>query len=279
MSYGKKIRLERIIDRNSGRTVIVPMDHGVTVGPIKGLVDMKKMVDAVSLGGANAVLGHLGLPLHGHRQSGKDVGLILHLSGSTIWSPDPNAKILVNTVENAIRMGADAVSIHVNIGATSESVMLRDLGDIAVKCIDWGMPLLAMMYTRGAKLKSESEPAAVSHAARIAAELGADIVKVTYTGSAKSFRSVVEGCPIPVLIAGGEKADSDRAVFEAVRGALDAGGAGVCMGRNAFQHRNPLGMMRAIGAMVHENATPQQAAAILAGRSLKPRARGRRARA
>ena len=275
MSYGKKIRLERILDRNSGRTVIVPMDHGVTVGPIQGLVDMKKMVDAVSLGGANAVLGHLGLPLHGHRQHGKDVGLILHLSGSTIWSPDPNAKILVNTVENAIRMGADAVSVHVNIGAASEADMLRDLGDIAVKCMDWGMPLLAMMYNRGAKVKSESDPTAVSHAARIAAELGADLVKVTYTGSAKSFRRVVEGCPIPVLIAGGEKADTDRAVFEAVKGALDAGGSGVCMGRNAFQHRNPLGMMRAVGAMVHEKATPEQAAMILAEGAGKPRKRAR----
>ena len=278
MSYGKKIRLERIIDRNSRRTVIVPMDHGVTVGPIQGLVDMKKMVDAVSLGGANAVLGHLGLPLHGHRQHGKDVGLILHLSGSTIWSPDPNAKILVNTVENAIRMGADAVSIHVNIGAASETDMLKDFGDVAVKCIDWGIPLLAMMYTRGAKVKSESDPTAVSHAARIAAELGADLVKVTYTGSAKTFRRVVEGCPIPVLIAGGEKADTDRAVFEAVKGALDAGGSGVCMGRNAFQHRNPLGMMRAVGAMVHENATPEQAARILAEAAGKPRKPVRRAR-
>ena len=133
------------------------------------------------------------------------------------------------------------------------------------------MPLLAMMYNRGAKVKSESDPGAVSHAARIAAELGADIVKVTYTGSAKSFRRVVEGCPIPVLIAGGEKADTDRAVFEAVRGALDAGCAGVCMGRNAFQHRDPLGMMRAIGAMVHENATPEQAAAVLAGSARRPR--------
>ena len=263
MSFGKRIRLERILERNSGRTVIVPMDHGVTVGPIQGLVDMKLMVDSVTEGGANAVLGHVGLPLHGHRQRGKDVGLILHLSGSTVWSPDPNAKMLVNTVENALKMGADGVSIHVNIGAESEADMLRDLGRTSVACMEWGLPLLAMMYTRGKKVVRESDPEVVRHAARIAAELGADLVKVTYTGSADTFRAVVAGCPIPVLIAGGEKTDSDRAVFEAVHGALEAGGRGVCIGRNAFQHAKPLGMMQAICAMVHENVSVDDAEGIL----------------
>jgi DhnA family fructose-bisphosphate aldolase class Ia len=128
------------------------------------------------------------------------------------------------------------------------------------------------MYTRGKKLKSESDPEAVSHAARIAAELGADLVKVTYTGSAASFRKVTSGCPIPVLIAGGEKAETDKEVFENVRGALDAGGSGVCIGRNVFQHRDPLSMMRAICAMVHDNATVAEAVKILGGsRKTKPK--------
>ena len=264
MILGKRIRLERIIDRNARRTVIVPMDHGVTVGPIRGIVDMRTMVNDVTEGGANAVLGHMGLPLHGHREAGKDVGLILHLSGSTVWSPDPNAKMLVNSVEMALKMGADGVSIHVNIGAESEAEMLRDLGRVSVSCMEWGVPLLAMMYTRGKKLKSENDPEAVRHAARIAAELGADLVKVTYTGSAATFRKVVEGCPIPVLIAGGEKAGSDRAVFANVKGALDAGGAGVCIGRNVFQHDHPLCMMKAICAMVREKATVADALKIVA---------------
>ena len=260
---GKGIRLERIINRDSGKTVIVPMDHGVTVGPIAGLVDMRKAVDNVALGGANAVLGHMGLPLHGHRGQGKDVGLILHLSGSTVWSPDPNTKVLVNTVENALRMGADGVSVHINIGAEDESVMLRDLGAVSVKCMEWGMPLLAMMYTRGEKIKSESDPAACKHAARIAAELGANLVKVTYPGSVEAHRSVCEGCPIPVLIAGGEKAKNDREVLDTVKASLDAGGSGVCIGRNAFQHESPFKMVRAICALVHDGASVDEAEEIL----------------
>ncbi len=261
---GKVIRMERIINRDTMRTVIVPMDHGVTVGPIPGIEDMRDMVNAVAEGGANAVLGHLGLPLHGHRRHGKDVGLVLHLSGSTLWSPDPNAKVLVNSVENAVRFGADAVSVHINIGAENEAEMLSDLGAVSVKCIDWGMPLLAMMYTRGRKFKSETDPEGIKHAARIAAELGADIVKVMYTGSAASFKKVVAGCPIPVVIAGGEKVKDEAAIFKMIREALDVGASGVAVGRNAFGHKHPARMVRAISALVHENATVKTALRILA---------------
>jgi fructose-bisphosphate aldolase/2-amino-3,7-dideoxy-D-threo-hept-6-ulosonate synthase len=143
---GKDIRLERIMNRNTRKTIIVPMDHGVTLGPIQGLVDLPDAVNSVAEGGANAVLGHVGLALHGHRQRGHDVGLILHLSASTAIGPDPNEKVLVNSVTNALKMGADAVSMHVNIGADSEAKMLTDLGKVAIECMEWGVPLLAMMY-------------------------------------------------------------------------------------------------------------------------------------
>ncbi len=264
---GKKIRIERIVNRESGRAVVVPMDHGVTVGPIPGIEDMREMVNAMAEGGANAVLGHMGLPLYGHRHYGKDIGLILHLSGSTVWSPDPNAKVLVNSVENALANGADGVSVHINIGAVNESDMLRDLGMVSVKCQQWGLPLLAMMYTRGVKFKSEHSVEGVRHAARIAAELGADLVKVSYTGSRDSFSKVVAGCPIPVLIAGGEKAANDREILQAVRDSLDAGGSGVSIGRNAFQHKRPVQFVKAICAMVHENISVSDAIKIIEAHS------------
>ena len=88
---GKKIRLQRIINRNTGKTIIVPMDHGVTVGPIHGLVNMPETVDRVASGGANAILMHKGLVEVGHRSSGKDIGLMVHISASTVLSPDSNA--------------------------------------------------------------------------------------------------------------------------------------------------------------------------------------------
>ncbi len=256
---GKQIRLERIMNRNSRRTVIIPMDHGVTMGPITGLIDMKQTVDQVAAGGANAIIIHKGIVESGHRGRGIDVGLIIHLSGSTVLSPDPNAKILVCSVEEAIRLGADAVSIHINIGSDDEKQMLKDLGSVAKITSDWGIPLVAMMYTRGQKIKNEFDSKVVKHAARIGAELGADIIKVVYTGSPESFHEVIEGCFVPVVIAGGEKMETDRQVVEMVRGSLEAGGAGVSIGRNAFQHRHPKEVVWAISQMVHHDWSVDQA--------------------
>jgi predicted phospho-2-dehydro-3-deoxyheptonate aldolase len=263
---GKQIRIERIVNRENGRTVIVPLDHGVTAGPISGLVDIRTAIGKVVDGGANAIVIHKGIVRAGHRGHGKDVGLIVHLSASTALSPDPNSKVLVCTVEEAIKLGADGVSIHVNIGAEDEKEMLRDFGEVSKQCQAWGMPLLAMMYTRGKKIKSESDVEVVKHAARVAVELGADLVKVNYTGDAESFRSVVEGCSVPVLIAGGEKAENDIDVLKNIKNALLAGGGGVSIGRNVFQHEDPSRMIRAIKAIIHENASVSEATAILEGK-------------
>jgi class I fructose-bisphosphate aldolase len=260
---GKYIRMERIMNRDTGRTVIVPMDHGVTVGPIEGLIDMKTTVNQVASGGANAIVIHKGLVAGGHRRRGKDVGLIIHLSGSTALSPFPNAKTLVCTVEEAIKIGADAVSIHVNIGNGSEGEMLADLGRVAREAQEWGMPLLAMMYPRGEKIKDEYDSQVIRHVARLGAELGADLVKVSYTGSVESFREVVAGCPVPVVIAGGPKMESDRDILEMVKGSIEAGGAGVSIGRNVFQHRHPHRMVGAISLLVHENAGVEEALSFL----------------
>lgn len=260
---GKQIRLERIIDRNSHKTVIIPMDHGVTVGPIEGLADMRETVSKVVAGGANAILIHKGMVRAGHRGTGKDVGLIIHLSAGTSISPDPNAKELVCTVEEAIKLGADAVSVHINLGAETDNQMLRQLGLVSRHCSQWQMPLVAMMYTRGAKIKDEYDVKNVKHAARVGAELGADIVKVVYTGSIETFTEVVQGCPVPVVIAGGPKMDSDEDIFKMVAGALEAGAAGVSIGRNAFQHEKPDKIIEALCKMVHESATIEEAVKIL----------------
>jgi len=256
---GKKIRLERIIDRNSRKTVIIPMDHGVTVGPVEGLADMRTTIGNVVAGGANAILMHKGIVRAGHRGAGKDVGLIVHLSAGTSLSPDPNAKELVCTVEEAIKLGADAVSVHINLGAETENEMLRQLGYVSERCFQWQIPLVAMMYTRGPKIKDEYDVKNVKLAARAGAELGADIVKVVYTGSPESFAEVVQGCPVPVVIAGGPKMNSDEEIFKMVEGALAAGAAGLSIGRNAFQHKNPTKMVQVLSKMVHNNTTVEDA--------------------
>ncbi len=266
---GKEIRIERIIDRNTSKTVIVPMDHGVSSGPIPGIADIRDAIDKVVRGGANAIVEHKGMVGAGHRRSGKDVGLIIHLSASTSLSPYPNTKTLVCTVEEALRLGADAVSIHVNIGDDMERQMLNDFGMVSSRAREWGMPLLAMIYPRGEKIANEYDPTVLKHAARLGAELGADLVKISYSGNVESFQEVVAGCPVPVVIAGGEKMESDSQILEVVKGAMEAGGAGVSIGRNVFQHRDPTRMVGAISMIVHENATVEQASAFLKGNFLE----------
>lgn len=256
---GKAIRLERIMNRETGKTIIVPMDHGVTLGPVPGLIDMADMVNKVAEGGANAVLGHIGLPLYGHRRYGRDIGLILHLMGSSVLSPDPNDKVMVMTVEEALVIGADAVSVHVNVGAETDPEMLRILGEVSRKCMRWGMPLVAMMYPRGKKVKSEHGVEAVKLAARIGAELGADIVKTNYTGDIDSFKQVVEGCQAPVVIAGGPKMETQEDVLRMVWESVQAGCAGASIGRNVFQAPDPTKMVRALHRIIHEGWHFQEA--------------------
>ena len=260
---GKQIRIERILNRNTRRTILVPMDHGITVGPIPGIENMKNAVRAVAEGGANAVIEHKGAVEDGLRCEGSDIGLIVHLSASTSMSLYPNSKTLVCSVEEAIRLGADAVSVHVNLGNGDEKNMLKDFGKITYEARSWGMPVLAMMYPRGEKIKDEYDVSAVKHVARVGAEMGADIVKVSYTGSPETFKEVVDGCFVPVVIAGGSKMNSDKEILEMVKGSLDAGGSGVSIGRNVFQHRNPRRIIRAFAELIHNNGEVEDALAVL----------------
>lgn len=260
---GKQIRMERIINRNTGKVVIVPMDHGISVGPIDGLIDIKETIQMVQEGGANAIVEHKGLVGEGHRKQGQDIGLIVHLSASTSLSPYPNAKTLVCTVEEAIKLGADAVSIHVNLGDCREKEMLSDFGRVSYEARTWGMPLLAMIYPRGEKIKDEYDVALIKHAARVGNEMGADLVKVSYTGSVETFQEVVAGCNVPVIIAGGPKMNSDREILEMVKDSIEAGGGGISIGRNVFQHKDPKRMVMAMSAIVHNNESLDGALKIL----------------
>lgn len=260
---GKKIRLERIINRKTKRTVIAPMDHGVTIGPISGIVNISKTINNIRNGGANAVLMHKGIVDQGHRGYGSDIGLIIHLSASTSLSPDPNNKVLVTSVEKAIQLGADAVSAHINIGSKTEAKMLQELGEVAETCSQWGIPLLAMMYPRGEKIKDENDVEMVKHAARVGSELGVDIVKTNYTGDPGSFEEVVEGAIVPVVIAGGPKIDTNRELLEMVKDSIEVGGAGVAFGRNLFQAKNPEKITKAISEVVHNNLDVEEALKLL----------------
>ena len=218
MSIGKKIRLERIFNRENNRCIIVPMDHGVSVGPCEGLVNMREAVQDMSVGGADAVLMHKGLVRCGHRNCGRN--------------------------SNRYELERD---------------MLAQMGKVSEATERWGMPLLAMVYARGPKIQNSYDPKLVAHCARVGVELGADVVKVPYSGDIDSFGHVVESCCIPVVIAGGAKMNSTKDFLQVVYDSLQAGGSGLSVGRNVFQHPNRIALVRALRGIVHENWTVEQA--------------------
>jgi predicted phospho-2-dehydro-3-deoxyheptonate aldolase len=259
MNTGKNRRLRRIMQQDN-HTVIVPMDHGVTVGPIQGITNMQTITDKLVKGKVDAILVHKGIA---NRIEVNGAGLIVMLSGMSNLSPNVNGKVQVCSVQEAIRIGADAVSVHVNVGAQDEDKMLRNLGRISDECDIYGIPLLAMMYPRGPKITNEHAPDVIAHAARIGAELGADIIKTNYTGNIDTFKAVVESCPVPVVIAGGPKCKSMGEILQTTSDAMKAGAAGLSIGRNVFQCENPTQIVKALSEIVHQNAKVEQALKIL----------------
>jgi len=251
---GRSARLDRI--GTGDRFLIVPMDHGITMGAVKGLKDIESTIDAVTRGGADAVLTQKGIAPRVHDNK-NGAGYVVHLNASTTIGPDENDKRITGTVEEAIRAGADAVSLHVNVGSDHEPGQIEDLAQVTASADDYGIPVLAMAYARGPGVDG-SDPEALGHAVRFAEELGADVVKTGYSGDADSFQHVVESTRLPVVIAGGSKG-TDRETVEAVRGVVDAGGAGVSMGRSIFQHDDPEAITRAVSAVVHDEATVEEA--------------------
>jgi predicted phospho-2-dehydro-3-deoxyheptonate aldolase len=262
MNVGKTRRLKKIMQKDN-RTVIVPMDHGITIGPVQGIKDMQKITNQLLDGKVDAILVHKGIA---KRIDVDGAGLIVMLSGASTLGPNPNGKVQVCSVGEALRLGADAVSVHVNIGAQDEDKMLATLGKVSEECEHYGLPLLAMMYPRGPKIQKEHDPTVVAHAARIGAELGADIIKTNYTGNIETFRAVTESCPAPVVIAGGPKCKSLQEVLQTTHDALEAGAAGLSIGRNVFQCESPTHISRALSAIVHEGASVEQAQKILGDR-------------
>ncbi len=260
---GKEVRLKRLF-KHSDRLFIAPMDHGVTVGPVQGLTDMPAIVKFIRAGKADAIVVHKGMVGQITDYLGADgCELIVHLSASTSLAPDPNKKELVSSVEHAIRLGATAVSVHVNLGSAHEAGMLKDLGMVAEQCELWGMPLLAMMYVRDGSKESEYDPGKIKHAARLAEEFGADIVKVNYTGSAKTFAEVTGGVKIPVVIAGGPKMSSLKDLLVMIEDSVKAGAKGVAIGRNLFQDPNPTHLARIIRQIL-DNKTLRQSSGNIA---------------
>lgn len=261
MTVGTTARLKRL--GTEGRYLIVPMDHGITIGAVQGLTNIEETIAAVTRGGADAVLTQRGLAPRVHPNK-NGAGYIVHLNASTTLGPDSNDKRIVGSVTDAIRAGADAVSYHINVGSAFEPEQLEGLSGITSAAATYGIPVLAMTYARGTHLSGEDpehDAKNLAHAVRIGEEVGADLIKTAYSGDPESFEQVVEATSVPVVIAGGARG-TDQETVAMVRGAMNAGAAGVSMGRSIFQHENPESITRAVAATIHEGVTPEEALSV-----------------
>ena len=254
MTAGLSARLERI--STNDRYLIVPMDHGITMGAVTGLKDIEATIDGVTSGGADAVLTQKGIAGRVHPNK-NDAGYIVHANASTTIGPDEQDKRVTATAEEAVRAGADAVSFHINVGSDYEPKQIEDLAQLTDDADRLGLPVLAMAYARGPGVEGD-DPEALGHAVRLAEELGADVVKTGYSGDGDSFEHVCESTRLPVVIAGGSKGTA-REPVEMVRGAMDGGAAGVSMGRSIFQHDDPEAIARAVSAVVHDDRDVEDA--------------------
>ena len=258
---GKELRLSRIINPKSGRALVVPADDALLAGPEGHLRALGEMISIVAEAGADAVMGFAGV-FKSSAENFRSLGAILNLTASTTRGQHTR-KTQVSSVEQALRLGADCVAVHVNISSGYETDMLRLMGMIAADCARFGMPLMGIMYPRreengrddNYEVLRRDAPAEyaklVRHAVRIGVELGADIIKTQYTDDEASFASVVDcAMGVPVLIAGGPLQPAEKALSKA-RAAISAGAAGVSFGRNVFLRDNVREFIQLLRAAVH----------------------------
>ena len=202
---GCKRRVRRLFSARSDKTILLPLDHGVTEGLLPGLEDMKTLLQQLDPKLVQGVILHKGLA----RELGSFVdtrqNLIVHLSAGTRHGLPPYNRSLVCSIQEALRIGADAVSVHINIGNDLEDRMLSDLGMVVDEAHQLGIPVLAAVFARGGQIVNELDPTLVAHCIRLGAELGADIVIVPFSGETDSFARAIAACPVPVLIAGGSR--------------------------------------------------------------------------
>lgn len=261
---GKKIRLGRVLDAETHKSVAVAFDHGLSSGPISGCIKPREMMAKLVEGGADAILVSPGVArLCADFFVGKSApALILRLDWTNMFRPEDRLGYkegrtsAIGAVEDAARFGADAVLTFMFVGYEDPEVEAREIEKnalIARACETAGIPHIIEPMARGRLASSRRFDAELIRMhVRNAFEIGADAIKTDYSGQRESFESVVEGCPVPILIAGGPKAETVEASMEMVEGAMHAGAAGVLFGRNIFQAQDPVRMLRAIRAIVHD---------------------------
>jgi putative autoinducer-2 (AI-2) aldolase len=250
MDWGMKNRLSRIIKPETGMTVMLAVDHGYFLGPTSGLEEPRKTIGPL-LPYADSLMLTRGV-LRTSVDPANSVPIVLRVSGgNSIVGEDLSNETITVSVEDAIRLNVAAVALSIYVGSKYEHQTLKNLASLISECERYGIPVLAVTAV-GKEMERDARY--LSLACRIAAELGSHMVKTYYC---KDFEQVVRACPIPVVIAGGKKV-SEKEALELAYNAVRDGAVGVDMGRNIFQSKDPVGMIKAVRDIVHQNSSPSK---------------------
>jgi fructose-bisphosphate aldolase / 2-amino-3,7-dideoxy-D-threo-hept-6-ulosonate synthase len=264
VSIGKRMRMKRVIDP-AGVSIICALDHGMTSPTfLEPLADIRTRTAEAVAGGANVIMMSKGMIRAAEPAFDRTTALALLLSASANAGEDRQSVVLVAEVEEACRLGADAVVLFVALAGETESAMIRSLAAVGGECQRLGVPFIAEAEfpTTYAKVEDLSARYGFDYLARnvrLCAELGADIVKTNWPGDGESFGKLVEATSgVPVVLAGGSRVP-DRETLERMEAAMTAGGIGCSVGRNIFMHDSPEAMTRALSRVIRERWSAQKA--------------------
>jgi 3-hydroxy-5-phosphonooxypentane-2,4-dione thiolase len=253
MEWGMKNRLNKLIQKD-GKALFLPIDHGYFQGPTHCLEKPGETIKPIYQY-ADAIMLTRGV-LRNCIDPAIEKPIILRVSGAvTVVGEDLANESLVTSIQEILRLNAMAVSMSVFVGTKYENKSLSNLAKLVDECEDYGIPVMAV--TSVGKELEKREARYLALVARVSAEIGARVVKTYYCK--ENFEKVVDGCPVPVVIAGGPKTETQKEVFDFVYDGMQKGAIGVNLGRNVWQTENPVAAIRAIRAIVHDNYTPQDA--------------------
>jgi len=252
MDWGMKNRLARLT-KSDGRCYFLPIDHGYFQGPTRKLEKPAETIKPL-IPYADGLFVTRGV-LRSCVDPENSPPIILRVSGGTsIIGKDLSHEAITTSVEDALRLNVAAVGMSIFVGTDYEHDSLVNLGELVDECESYGIPVMAV--TAVGKELEKRDARYLGLCCRIAAELGAKVVKTYWC---ENFDRVVNGCPVPVVIAGGPKCETEREVFEFVYDGMQKGAIGLNLGRNVWQHDHPVAMVKALRAIVHENATVEEA--------------------
>lgn len=249
---GSLRKLQRFFAPASERTVILALDHGAAEGMAPGIVERPALIESLAEYHVQGVALNKGAARAYAAKVPAETSLVIQLSGGTRHGLPPHMSTLVCSVSEALRLGADAVAVQVNIGNEFEDRMLADLGLVTEEAHQSGLPVLATIYARGGQIINELDPSLIAHSIILGGEMGADLVCVPYSGDKDSFSQAIAACPMPVLVGGGPRRPDWASFLALLRESLDCGAAGVFIGRNIVQHEDPLGALADVAKVVHE---------------------------